>query len=49
MTIAEFESYCKALGWALEDYPDITARDIGDLFDMERRDLWIIRNKNLKR
>ena len=36
MTIAEFESFCNALGWALEEFPDIFARDVGDLFRRER-------------
>lgn len=37
MTITEFSKMCAALEWALDDYPDIAARDIGDLFKKERR------------
>lgn len=37
MTITEFGNMCEVLDWALDDYPDIAARDIGDLFKKERR------------
>lgn len=37
MTITEFSDMCEALAWALDDYPDIVARDIGDLFKRERQ------------
>lgn len=34
MTLEDFEGRCEALAWALDDYPDIVARDIGDLFNI---------------